>query len=102
MATFKQFVFTAMAAIAMVLVVVTAVRAEDLKPAKAAAGKTRRVYAVEQALPGARVDSALTSPRSLMTGKTRGTGWILHYGTKRDNCARPDATSGLRMVCVGW
>lgn len=45
---------------------------------------------------------ALTSPRSLVTGRNRGTGWLLHYGTKRDNCARPDATSGLRVMCLDW
>ncbi len=102
MARFKKFVVMALAAIEMVLVVVAAARAEDLKAPKAAGGKTQRVYAVERTLPGARVESALTSPRSLVIGRKRGTGWLLHYSTKRDNCARPDATSGLRVMCLGW
>ena len=102
MPRFKKFVVTAVAAVAMAVVVVTAARAEDLKPPKAAGRKTRPVYAVEQPLPGAQVESVITDPRRAMTDTKRGTGWLLHYGTSRDNCARADVTSGLRMMCVAW
>jgi len=99
---FKKFVVTAVAAVGMALVVVIAARAEGPKPPKATGRKTRPVYAVEQPLPGARVESVIMDPHRAIIGTERGTGWLLHYGTKRDNCARADVTSGLRMMCVAW
>jgi len=69
----------------------------------AAVGETQPVYSALGWLPGRRVESVLTSPRGAVVGTTRGTGWLLHSGTERcDTCERTDATSGLRMMCVGW
>jgi hypothetical protein len=103
MPRFKKFVVTAVAAVGMALVVVSAARAEDLKPPKAAGPKIPLVYAVEQPpAVGARVESVMMDPRRATTGTKEGTGWLLHYGTRRDNCARADATFGLRMMCVAW
>ena len=99
MRSFMRFIVTLVAAVGMVLVVVTAARAGDVKPPKVAMGKAPPVHAVEQPLPGARVESILAKPRSAVTG-TKGTGWLLHYGTKWDTCGRADVTSGLRMMCV--
>ncbi len=43
------------------------------------------------------------NPRSALTGTNQGTDWLLHSGTDhRDACDSPNATSGLRMLCVGW
>ena len=100
---FMRFAVTVVAAVGMVIVVLGAARAEDVGAPLAAWGKAAvPVYAAEQPLPGARVESVLTDPRGAVTGKKPGTGWLLHYGTERDNCARADATSGLRMTCVAW
>lgn len=102
MRTFVRFVVPVMAAVALVLVAVNAASAGEAKPSKAAGRKTPPVYAVEQPLSGARAESILTDPRSIVTGTKQGSGWLLHYGTKRDTCARADATFGLRAVCVAW
>ncbi|MFI5398908.1 MAG: hypothetical protein ACHQ9S_25540 [Candidatus Binatia bacterium] len=97
-----RFVVTVMATVGMGIVIANGAHAGEVNLPKAAGGKTPRVYAVERSLPGARVESILADPRSVVTGTKQGTGWLLHYGTKRDNCARADVTSGLRMMCVAW
>ena len=99
---FEKFAVTAVAAVGIALVVVTAAHAQTSSRRKLSEGKRPRVYSVERSLPGARVESVMTDPRRAMTDTKRGTGWLLHYGTKRDNCARADVTSGLRMMCVAW
>jgi hypothetical protein len=70
----------------------------------AAADKTVAVQAAPVGPPrrAAHMESVLTDPRSAVTGQQRGTGWLLHYGTAHDSCARPDATAGLRVMCVSW
>lgn len=95
-----RFVVTVMATVGMVIVIANGALAGEVKLPKVAGGKTSPVYAVERFLPGARVESILADPRSVVTGTKQGTGWLLHYGTEHDNCARADATSGLRMMCV--
>ena len=102
MRSFTRFVVTVMATVGMVIVVANGARAEEVKAPIAAGGKTAPVYAVQRSLPGARVESILADPRSVVTGTKLGTGWLLHYGTEHDNCARADATSGLHMMCVTW
>jgi hypothetical protein len=99
---FKKFVVTVAATVGMALILVTAARADGFKPPKAVRGKTPPVYTVEQALPGAQVESVILDARHARTGRKRGTGWLLHYGTRRDYCARADVTSALRMMCVAW
>jgi hypothetical protein len=98
----KKSVITTVAAVGMVLVVVIAAHAQTSSRPKLSEGRTAPIYTVEQPLPGARVESVIMDPRRAMTGTKGGTGWLLHYGTKRDNCARADVTFGLRMMCVAW
>jgi hypothetical protein len=103
MQSFMRLLVTALAAVGMVMGVVNAAHAEGLNPRIVAWSKAAPVYAVgELPLPGASFESVLSDPRGAMAGTKAGTGWLLHYGTERDNCARADATSGLRMMCVGW
>lgn len=97
-----RFVVTVTAAVAMGIVVANGARAGEVKLPKGAESKSPVVYAVERPVPGARVESILSDPRSVVTGTKQGSGWLLHYGTKHDNCALADATSGLRMMCVAW
>ncbi len=98
-----RFVGRAMAVIAMLILVAMPVRGGEVKTANTAGGKkTSHVYSIEQRRPGPRVESVLTDPHAAVTATKDGTGWLLHRGTKRDSCARPDATSGLRRMCVGW
>ncbi len=99
----KRVAIAVLAAVATILIAATGAPAKDVKPSKVPRGNTSPVYAVEQPVSGARVESVVTDPRSaLKTTTKRGPGWLLHYGTKRDGCARPDATSVLRVMCVGW
>jgi len=63
--------------------------------------ETEPVYSAVVRPPGRRVESVLTNPRGAVVGK-KGTGWLLHSGTPHDTCERPDASSGLRMVCLAW
>ena len=102
MRTLIRFVVTAIVTVGMGIVVANEARARDVKLPKAAESKSSMVYAVERPLPGARVESILTDPRSVVTDTKQGTGWLLHYGTNQDNCARAEATSGLRMMCMAW
>ncbi len=97
-----RFVVTVMATVGMGIVIADGARAGEVNLPKAAEGKSPMVYAVERSLSGARFESILVDPRSAVTGMKRETGWLLHYGTKRDNCARADATLGLHMLCVAW
>jgi len=57
---------------------------------------------VGQPPPGPAVESVLTDPRGALTNSTRGIGWLLHYGTRRDNCSRVEENPGMRMMCVAW
>ena len=103
MQSLRRFVVTVPAALAVALVVANGALAEEVNAPKAAQGETASAYgAVEQAPPGARFESVLADLPAAVSGTKRGTGWLLHYGTERDNCSRPDATSGSRMMCVGW
>lgn len=104
MRSFKRSVIALLAAVGLLIVVVNAARAEEAKMPKTAGGETASDYVarVGRPLPGARVESVLTDPRRAMARAKREPGWLLHYGTDRDNCARADATSGLRMMCVAW
>ncbi len=94
------------AAVFVAMVVGAAVRnparAEKVNTPVAATGKTPAVHVAPAGQPvrGAHVESVLTDPRGAVTGQKRG--WLLHYGTEHDSCARPDATSGARVMCVSW
>ncbi len=102
MRSLVRFVVTIMATVGMGIVIANGARAAEVKRPKAAESKSPVVYATERPLPGARVESILADPGSVVTGTKQGSAWLLHYGTKRDNCARADATSGLRMMCLAW
>ena len=104
MRNFVRFVVAALAAVGVVIAAVNAARAEEVNAPIAAGGETAPAYVAlaGQPLPGARVESVLTGSRGAVAGTKRGSGWLLHYGTERDSCARADATSGLRMTCVAW
>ena len=66
-------------------------------------GATRPAYTTTGRLNRRHIESVLMRPGSAMSGAERGTDWLLHSGTdRRDTCDNPDATSGLRMLCVGW
>jgi hypothetical protein len=98
---FLRFAVAIVAAFGVVMSVSNAACAEEVKAPVAAWDKDAGpVYTAERPLPGARVESVLTDPRGALTSKKRGTSWLLHYGTGRDNCARADASPGLRMMCV--
>jgi hypothetical protein len=80
-----------------------AVRADDAHAARATLGEAQPVYGVAGRLTGRRVESVLTGRRGPTAAAQPGTGWLLHAGTQqRGTCDRADATSGLRMMCVGW
>lgn len=70
----------------------------------AATGKNAAVHTapVAPSLPAAHFESILTDPRGALIGRKRETGWLLHYGTAHDSCARPDVTTGGRLMCVSW
>jgi hypothetical protein len=102
MRRFGRFVVTVLAAVGVAIVVVNAARAEKVNAFIVGTGETAPAYEAVRPLPGARVESVLTDPRGAVVRAKRGTGWLLHYGTAGDNCARADATSGLRMMCVAW
>ncbi len=76
--------------------------ADDVPTPGVTAGQTRATYSATSRLRRRRTESVLTSPRSAVKD-TPGTGWLLHSGPpERDPCDSPDATSGLRMMCLGW
>lgn len=104
MRRFMRFMVTVLAAVGIVMVVANSARADEVNAPANARGKAAVAYGVAaQPLSGARVESVLTeNPHGTVAGTKRGTGWLLHYGTERDPCTRPDATSRLRMMCVGW
>jgi len=100
---------TVLATAVVVIVAVNGARAERVNGPGAAAAKTPRadktardVAPLRRKLPDARVESVLMDPRGAVAGTKQGIGWLLHYGTERDTCARADATSGLRVMCVIW
>ena len=95
-----RFAVTVLVAVGVAVVVAQTGRAEEMRAPVAAVGETQPVYSAVGRLPGRRLESVLTSP---IAGTRRGTGWLLHSGTEqRDTCERPDATAGLRMMCVAW
>lgn len=97
---FIRFVIAVLAAVGLAVVVAEPGRAEDIEAPLGAVGDTQPVYSTLGRLPGRGLESVLTSPGA---GTRRGTGWLLHSGTEqRDTCARTDAVSGLRMMCVAW
>jgi hypothetical protein len=95
---------TVLVAMVAVVAVHNAACAEKVNAPIADTGKTAAVHVapVGQALPAAHMESVLTDPRGAMTVRKRGTGWLLHYGTAHDSCARPDAIAGGRVLCVSW
>ena len=97
-----RLVVTVVATVGIGIVIANGARAGEVKLPEAAESKSPVVYAVERPLPGAWVESILADPGSVVTGTKQGSAWLLHYGTKRDNCARADVTSGLRMMCMTW
>ena len=102
MRTFMRSLVTVLMVIGVALVVASATRAEEMSVPVSVADKNAPVYGAVEKRPGAGVESVLTDPRGLVVGTKRGTGWLLHYGTERDNCSRVDANPGLRMMCVAW
>ena len=97
-------VVTVLGAMVVVAAVRNAACAETANAPVTATGKTAAVHVAQvgQALPAAHMESVLTDPRGAMTVRKRGTGWLLHYGTEHDSCARPDAIAGARVLCVSW
>ncbi len=97
-------VVTVLGAVALLTLVVSAARADEANMSASVRRKTTSAHVALVGHPpsGARVESVLTGPRGAMARTKRGSGWLLHYGTERDNCARADATSGLRIMCVAW
>jgi hypothetical protein len=74
--------------------------ADELPTPRAAVGTD---YSTAGKLPGTRVESVLTDPKGAVTSTKPGTGWLLHAGPRvHDMCEEEDATSGLRLMCVGW
>jgi hypothetical protein len=103
MRTLRAFLVAVLVTAGMVIVVAGAAPAEEVNANMAAWGESAPAYGlVGRSLPGARVESVLTDPSGAVAGQKHGTGWLLHYGTGSDSCARADATSGLRMMCVAW
>lgn len=99
-----RLVVAVLAAVLVVIVGVDAARAEKVNAPIAVADKTAPAYVAPFGgpLPAAHVESVLMDPRGSLAGTKQGTGWLLHYGTEHDSCARADATSGLRAMCVTW
>ncbi len=97
-------VVAVLAAVALLTLVVNAAGADDVNMPASARQKTTSAHValVERPPSGAHVESVLTGPRGAVPRTKRGSGWLLHYGTERDNCARADATAGLRIMCVAW
>lgn len=104
MRSFMRSVVAVLAAVGVVIVVINAARADEANRPIAAGRETASAYVARagRPLPGARVESLLTDPRGAVARTKPGSGWLLHYGTERDRCARADAISGLRMMCVAW
>ncbi|HVO23672.1 MAG TPA: hypothetical protein VMW56_08595 [Candidatus Margulisiibacteriota bacterium] len=89
-------------ALGLLIVAARPLRAADpLTPGATPAGK-QPVYTTTGRLQERHIESVLMNPRhALSVGG--GSGWLLHSGKgQRDACDNPDATSGLRMMCVGW
>ncbi len=97
-------VVAVLAAVALLTLVVNAAGADDVNMPASARRKTTSAHVALVGRPpsGARVESVLTGPRGTVAPTKRGSGWLLHYGTERDNCTRADATSGLRIMCAAW
>ncbi len=98
-----RWLVTILAAIAVMLAVRITAGAEQVKGSMPVSAKSGAVHAAPaRRLPAVHMESILTDLRGAMTTRKRGEGWLLHYGTENDTCARPDATSGARVMCVSW
>ncbi len=104
MKTFTRSVLAVVAAVGLVTILAPPARAEETNKPIVTPGESGSAYVAQarQPPPGARVESVLTDPSGAVAGTTQGSGWVLHYGTERDQCMREDATPGLRMMCVAW
>lgn len=86
----------------LMIAAVPPVHADDVPTPGVTAGQTRSTYSTTSRVRRRRTESVLMSPRSAVKDPP-GTGWLLHSGPpERDPCDSPDATSGLRMMCLGW
>jgi hypothetical protein len=93
----------ALLALGLLMVSAQPLRSDERAAAPVTPGAPKPVYTTTGRLNRRHIESVLMNPRSAMTGTGRGTDWLLHSGTdRRDTCDSPDATSGLRMLCVGW
>jgi hypothetical protein len=100
-----RLVVIVLAAILVTAAVSKTARAEMVNAPKAATGKAAAVEVApvwHAPLPAPHAESVLADPRGALTGRKRGTGWLLHYGTEHDSCARPDTIEGWRVLCVSW
>jgi hypothetical protein len=97
-------VVVVLAAMVVVAAARNAAHADKVNVPIPATGKAAAVHVapVGLPLPAAHMESVLTDPRGATTERKRNTGWLLHYGTEHDSCARPDVTSGGRVMCVSW
>jgi len=90
-------------AIGFLIVSEQPLRAAELPTPDVKPDTTRSTYNATGRLPRRRVESVLMSPRSRVTDSQRGSDWLLHSRTQeRDPCDSPDATAGLRLLCLGW
>jgi hypothetical protein len=82
------------------LIAAPQLRADEQPTPRAALGED---YSTAGKVPGTRVESVLTDPKGAVTSTRPGTGWLLHAGPREhDMCEEEDATSGLRLMCIGW
>ena len=90
-------------ALGLLMVARRPIRADELPaPGPTPPGK-QPVYTTTGRLNQRHIESVLMNPRSTLSVGGGGSGWLLHSGKgQRDACDNPDATSGLRMMCVGW
>jgi len=100
----NRLVVAVVAAMVLLAAARNAARADTANAPRTAADTTGAVQVapVGPPLSAAHLESVLTDPRGAVTGQKQGTGWLLHYGRAHDSCARPQATSGLRVMCVSW
>ncbi len=89
-------------ALGLLMVARPPIRADDLPaPGHPTAAGKQSVYTTSGRLRQQHSESVLMNPRSAMS--SGGNGWLLHSGKgQRDACDNPDATRGLRMMCIGW
>ncbi len=105
MGRFKHLMVAVLAVVGLVIVVENVAWAQKVSVAVAAQEKSaaRSTRPVGRSHSRAHVDSVLTSPRAAIVNPEQGRGWLLHYGTEHDGCARTDATiATMRAMCVSW